>query len=213
MPRKMKKYFLECEVDIKKMKEKGQTWLACKGLLKEWIEQKQKALKNSSKKLGMPTSSLLNLSKISKSKPLVHSIGEYAQRKRRMTQFLNHKNPEYMKSITKGPVNTEVTVQGQATTDTSPEIPVRFIPKLYQYFSKREKEIAKIDEEALIYLTMAIPNDIYNRVYSRDSEKETWDELERQFQGTERSIQAKLNQSINAFEGFHAKEGEALIDT
>ncbi|KAI3735489.1 hypothetical protein L6452_14988 [Arctium lappa] len=90
---------------------------------------------------------------------------------------------------------------------------VQHVPKPYQYFNEREKALHKIDEEALIYLTMAIPNDIYNRVDSRETAKVMWDELERQFQGTERSIQAKLNQSINAYEGFHAKEVEALVDT
>ncbi|KAI3758426.1 hypothetical protein L6452_05987 [Arctium lappa] len=114
------------------------------------------------------------LSMRAQSKPPVMSIGEYAQWKSRMSQFLNHKNGDYMKSITEGPVNPQVTVPRQTTTDTSPEIPVR--------------------------------------VDSRDSAKEMWDELERQFQGTDRSIQAKLNQSINAYEGFHAKEGEALED-
>ncbi|KAI3771126.1 hypothetical protein L6452_02284 [Arctium lappa] len=130
-----------------------------------------------------------------------------------MIQFLNHKNRDYMKSITKGPVQPIVVVPCQAATDTSPEIPERYVPESYQYFNKREKELHKIDEEALIYLTMAIPNDIYNIVDSRELAKAMWDELERQFQGTERSIQAMLNQSINAYEGFHAKEGEALVDT
>ncbi|KAI3669098.1 hypothetical protein L6452_40321 [Arctium lappa] len=153
------------------------------------------------------------LSMGSQSKPLVLSVEEYAQWKRRMTQFLNHKNLDYMKSIIAGLVDPVLTVPGQVATDTSPVIPVRYVPKPYQYYREGEKELAKIDEEALIYLTMAISNDIYNRVDSRESAKAMWDELERQFQGTERSIQDKLNQSINAYEGFHAKEGEALIDT
>ncbi|KAI3715269.1 hypothetical protein L6452_22244 [Arctium lappa] len=130
-----------------------------------------------------------------------------------MIQFLNHKNRDYMKYITEGPVQPVVTVPGRAATDTSLEIPVRYVSKPYQNYSEREKELHKIDEEALIYLTMAIPNDIYNIVDSRESVKAMWDELERQFQGTERSIQSKLNQSINAYEGFHAMEGEALVDT
>ncbi|KAI3702109.1 hypothetical protein L6452_27799 [Arctium lappa] len=149
----------------------------------------------------------------SESKPPVLFAGEYAQWKKQMTQFLNHKNKDYMKSIIDGPVVAVVTVPSQAATETSPEIPVRYVPKPYQCYNEREKELAKIDEEALIYLTMAIPNDIYNRIDSRDSAKAMWDELERQFQGTERSIQAKLNQSINAYEGFHSKKGETMIDT
>ncbi|KAI3672509.1 hypothetical protein L6452_38598 [Arctium lappa] len=107
----------------------------------------------------------------SQSKPPVLSIEEYSQWKRRMIQFLNHKNRDYMNSIIDGPVQPVVTIPGQAATDTSTEIPVRYVPRPYQYYSEREKELHKIDEEALIYLTMAIPNDIYNRVDSRESAK------------------------------------------
>ncbi|KAI3715345.1 hypothetical protein L6452_22324 [Arctium lappa] len=128
------------------------------------------------------------LSMGSQSKPLVLVANEYQQWKKRMIQFLNHKNREYMESITYGPVNPMIRVPGQAETETSPEIFDRFVPKPYQYFSEKEKDLYKIDEEALIYLTMAIPNDIYNRVDSRNSAKEVWDELARQFEGSEASI-------------------------
>ncbi|KAI3758544.1 hypothetical protein L6452_06111 [Arctium lappa] len=121
------------------------------------------------------------LSMGSQSKPPVPSIVEYSQWKRKMIQFLNHKNKDYMKSIIDGPFQPVVAVPGQAATKTSPEIPVRYVPRPYQYYSEREKELHKIDEEAVIYLTMAIPNDIYNRVDSRESAKAMWDELERQF--------------------------------
>ncbi|KAJ9553183.1 hypothetical protein OSB04_017228 [Centaurea solstitialis] len=60
---------------------------------------------------------------------------------------------------------------------------------------------------------MAIPIDLFNRVDSRNTAKELLDELEKQFQGTERSIQAKLNQAIGAYEGFKALEGETLADS
>ncbi|KAI3758779.1 hypothetical protein L6452_06351 [Arctium lappa] len=100
-----------------------------------------------------------------------------------------------------------------AATTTSPAIPDRYVSKPYQFFTDVEKARYKLDDEALIYLTMAIPNDIYNRVDSRESAKELWDELEKQFQGSKKSIQTKLNQSINAYEGFHAKEGETLLET
>ncbi|KAI3685190.1 hypothetical protein L6452_34427 [Arctium lappa] len=90
---------------------------------------------------------------------------------------------------------------------------VLFVLRPYEYFTEREKELYKIDEEALILLTMAIPNDIYNRVDNRNSAKEIWDELARQFEGSEASIQVKQNMCINAYEGFHANEGETLLDT
>ncbi|KAI3715524.1 hypothetical protein L6452_22509 [Arctium lappa] len=149
----------------------------------------------------------------SQSKPPVLMADEYQQWKKRMIQFLNHKNIDYMESIINGPVNPMIRVPGQAETETSPEIPDRYVPKPYQFFTEKQKEQYKTDEEALIYLTMEIPNDIYNRVDSRNSAKEVCDELSRQFEGSEASIQAKQNLSINAYEGFHAKEGETLLET
>ncbi|KAI3715034.1 hypothetical protein L6452_21999 [Arctium lappa] len=125
------------------------------------------------------------LSMGSQSKPPVLLANEYQQWKKRMIQFLNHKSRDYMESITSGQVNPMIRVPGQTATETSPEIPDRFVPKPYQYFTEKEKELYKIDEEALIYLTMAIQNDIYNRVDSRSSAKEVWDELSRQFEGSE----------------------------
>ncbi|KAJ9544950.1 hypothetical protein OSB04_024657 [Centaurea solstitialis] len=48
---------------------------------------------------------------------------------------------------------------------------------------------------------------------SRNTAKELWNKLEKQFQGTERSIQGKLNQAIRAYEGFKALEGKTLVDS
>ncbi|KAI3715739.1 hypothetical protein L6452_22726 [Arctium lappa] len=149
----------------------------------------------------------------SQSKPPVLMANEYQQWKTRMIQFLNHKNREFMTVIIEGPKTPMITVKGQPATDSSPEIPDREIPKPVQFFTEKQKEQLKLEEEALIYLTMAIPNDIYNRVDSQSTAKGIWDELARQFEGSEASIQAKQNLCINAYEGFHAKEGELILDT
>ncbi|KAI3718270.1 hypothetical protein L6452_19134 [Arctium lappa] len=146
-------------------------------------------------------------------KPPVLFVGDYSQWKKRMIQFLNLKNRDYMTSIIDGPGNPQSFVPGQAATATSPVIPDRYVSKPYQFFTDAEKARYKLDDEVLIYLTMAIPNGFYNRVDSRESAKDLWDELEKQFQGSKKSIQTKLNQSINAYEGFHAKEGETLLET
>ncbi|KAI3770875.1 hypothetical protein L6452_02023 [Arctium lappa] len=147
------------------------------------------------------------------SKPLVLMANEYQQWKTRMIQFLNHKNRDYMAAIINGPGNPMITVKGQAATETSLEIHDREVPKPYQFFTEKQKAQYNREEEALIYLTMAIPNDIYNRVDRQSSTKAIWDELARQFEGREASIQAKQNLCINAYKGFHAKEGELLLDT
>ncbi|KAJ9566733.1 hypothetical protein OSB04_002699 [Centaurea solstitialis] len=123
------------------------------------------------------------LSMGSKSKPPVLQIGEYPQWRVRMIQFLNNIDKTLMVSTQEGPIKPYI------------DIP------------------AKLDDKALTFLTMAIPNDLFNRVDSRNTAKELWDELEKQFQGTKRSIQAKLNQAIGAYEGFKALEGETLADS
>ncbi|KAJ9544645.1 hypothetical protein OSB04_024352 [Centaurea solstitialis] len=153
------------------------------------------------------------LSMGSKLKPRVLQIGEYPQRRVRMIQFLNNIDKTLVVSIQEGPIRPYVDVPGTPETATTPAIEPRRVFKLFRHFNEVEMIRAELDEKALTLLTMAIPNDLFNRVDSRNTSKELWDELEKQFQGTERSIQAKLNQPIGAYEGFKALEGETLADS
>ncbi|KAJ9538938.1 hypothetical protein OSB04_031671 [Centaurea solstitialis] len=145
--------------------------------------------------------------------PPVLQIGEYPQWRVRMIQFLNNIDKTLMVSIQEGPIRPYVDVLGTPETATTPAIEPRRVFKLFRHFNEVENIRAELDEKALTSLTMAIPNDLFNRVDSRNTAKELWDELEKQFQGTERSIQAKLNQAIGAYEGFKALEGETLADS
>ncbi|KAJ9542124.1 hypothetical protein OSB04_028630 [Centaurea solstitialis] len=142
------------------------------------------------------------LSMGSKSKPPVLQIGEYPQWRVRMIQFLNNIDKTLMTSIQEGPIKPFIDIPGTPETATTPAIEPRRVYKLFRHYNELEKIRAEIDDKALTFLTMAIPNDLFNRVDSRKTAKELWDELQKQFQGTERSIQAKLNQAIGAYEGF-----------
>ncbi|KAJ9546668.1 hypothetical protein OSB04_019211 [Centaurea solstitialis] len=153
------------------------------------------------------------LSMGSKSKPPVLQIGEYPQWRVRMIQFLNNIDKTLMTSIQEGPIKPFIDIPGTPETATTPAIEPRRVYILFRHYNELEKIRAEIDDKALTFLTMAIPNDLFNRVDSRKTAKELWDELEKQFQGTERSIQAKLNQAIGAYEGFKALEGETLADS
>ncbi|KAJ9552760.1 hypothetical protein OSB04_016805 [Centaurea solstitialis] len=153
------------------------------------------------------------LSMGSKSKPPVLQIGEYPQWRVRMIQFLNNIDKTLMVSIQEGPIKPYIDIPGTPETATTPAIEPRRVFKLFRHYNELEKIRAELDDKALTLLTMAIPNDLFNRVDSRNTAKELWDELEKQFQGTERSIQAKLNQAIGAYEGFTALEGETLADS
>ncbi|KAJ9544963.1 hypothetical protein OSB04_024670 [Centaurea solstitialis] len=153
------------------------------------------------------------LSMGSKSKPPVLQIGEYPQWRVRMIQFLNNIDKTLMVSIQEGPIKPYIDIPGTPETATTPAIEPRRVFKLFRHYNELEKIRAELDDKALTLLTMAIPNDLFNRVDSRNTAKELWDELEKQFQGTERSIQAKLNQAIGAYKGFKALEGETLADS
>ncbi|KAJ9541735.1 hypothetical protein OSB04_028241 [Centaurea solstitialis] len=153
------------------------------------------------------------LSMGSKSKPSVLQIGEYPQWRVRMIQFLNNIDKTLMVSIQEGPIKPYIDIPGTPETATTPAIEPRRVFKLFRHYNELEKIRAELDDKALTLLTMAIPNDLFNRVDSRNTTKELWDELEKQFQGTKRSIQAKLNQAIGAYEGFKGLEGETLADS
>ncbi|KAJ9536352.1 hypothetical protein OSB04_un000470 [Centaurea solstitialis] len=136
------------------------------------------------------------LSMGSKLKPPVLQIGEYPQWHVRMIQFLNNIDKTLMVSIQEGLIKPYIDIPGTPETATTPAIEPRRVFILFQHYNELEKIRAELDDKALTFLTMAIPNDLFNRVDSRNTAKELWDELEKQFQGTERSIQAKLNQAI-----------------
>ncbi|XP_024963255.1 uncharacterized protein LOC112503447 [Cynara cardunculus var. scolymus] len=82
-----------------------------------------------------------------------------------------------------------------------------------QYYTETEKERVIIDKKALTYMLMAIPNELFNRVDSRGSVKELWDEFEQQMLGSEKSIQTWMNQCISAYEGFRARENETITES
>ncbi|KAJ9542838.1 LOW QUALITY PROTEIN: hypothetical protein OSB04_029344 [Centaurea solstitialis] len=152
------------------------------------------------------------LSMGSKSKPPVLQIGEYPQWRVRMIQFLNNIDKTLMVSIQEGPIKPFIDIPGTPETATTPAIEPRRVFKLFRHFNEVEKIRAELDEKAITLLTMAIPNYLFNRVDKilRKSCGMSW---KKQFQGTERSIQAKLNQAIGAYEGFKALEGETLADS
>ncbi|KAJ9546787.1 hypothetical protein OSB04_019330 [Centaurea solstitialis] len=126
---------------------------------------------------------------------------------------LNNIDKTLMVSIQEGPIKPYIDIPGTPETATTPAIEPRRVFKLFRHYNELEKIRVELDDKALTLLTMVIPNDLFNRVDSRNTAKELWDELEKQFQGTERSIQAKLNQAIGAYEGFKALEGETLADS
>ncbi|KAJ9547455.1 hypothetical protein OSB04_019998 [Centaurea solstitialis] len=128
------------------------------------------------------------LSMGSKSKPPVLQIGEYPQWRVRKIQFLNNIDKTLMVSIQEGPIKPYIDIPGTPETATTPAIEPRRVFKLFRHFNEVEKIRAELDEKALTLLTMAIPNDLFNRVDSRNTAKELWDELEKQFQGTRFNI-------------------------
>ncbi|KAJ9561723.1 hypothetical protein OSB04_006883 [Centaurea solstitialis] len=123
------------------------------------------------------------LSMGSKSKPPVLQIGEYPQWRVRMIQFLNNIDKTLMVSIQEGPIKPYIDIPGTPKTATTPAIEPRRVFKLFRHYNELEKIRAELDDKALTLLTMAIPNDLFNRVDSRNTAKELSDELEKQFKG------------------------------
>ncbi|KAI3771062.1 hypothetical protein L6452_02215 [Arctium lappa] len=123
------------------------------------------------------------LSMGSRSKPPVLQADEYPQWRIRMINFFNNQDKKLMDLILNGPHFPHVTVARIPATDTNPEIPERIVRRNPIQYSDTDRELV---------------------------ERDIWDELEKQFMGSVKSVKTKRNQSINAYEGFKAKEGESL---
>ncbi|KAI3718371.1 hypothetical protein L6452_19238 [Arctium lappa] len=121
----------------------------------------------------------------SKSKPPVLQVDEYSQWRIRMINFLNNQDKKLMDSILSGPHFPHVTVARIPATDNSPKIPERIVGRDPIEYSGTDRELVERDTTALTYLIMAIPNEIFNRVDSRESGKDIWDELENRFKAKE----------------------------
>ncbi|KAJ9545332.1 hypothetical protein OSB04_025039 [Centaurea solstitialis] len=149
----------------------------------------------------------------SESRPPVLVMGEYAQWKLRMIHFLDQLDRNLMKSIREGLVRPTVTIAEVPEIDTCPLLPSYTVEKPYHLFNQEQRERHEIDKRAMALLIMALPNDMYSRVDSFDNARDIWIEIEQQMQGGDTASEYQKESAMNAYEGFHAKEGELLHDS
>ncbi|KAJ9560513.1 hypothetical protein OSB04_005673 [Centaurea solstitialis] len=149
----------------------------------------------------------------SESRPPVLVMGEYAQWKLRMIHFLDQLDRNLMKSIREGPVRPTVTIAEVPETDTCPLLPSYTVEKPYHLYSQEQRERHEIDKRAMSLLIMSLPNDMYSRVDSFDNARDIWIEIEQQMQGGDTASEFQKESAMNAYEGFHAREGELLHDS
>ncbi|KAJ9542524.1 hypothetical protein OSB04_029030 [Centaurea solstitialis] len=149
----------------------------------------------------------------SESRPPVLVMGEYAQWKLRMIDFLDQLDRNLMKSIREGPVRPTVTIAEVPETDTCPLLPSYTVEKPYHLFNQEQRKRHEIDKRAMALLIMALPNDMYSRVDSFDNARDIRIEIEQQMQGGDTASEYQKESAMNAYEGFHAKEGEMLLDS
>ncbi|KAJ9566973.1 hypothetical protein OSB04_002939 [Centaurea solstitialis] len=149
----------------------------------------------------------------SESRPPVLVMGEYAQWKLRMIHFLDQLDRNLMKSIREGPVRPTVTVAEVPETDTCPLLPSYTVEKPYHLYNQEQRARHEIDKRAMSLLIMSLPNDMYSRVDSFDNARDIWNEIEQQMQGGDTASEFQKESAMNAYEGFHAREGEQLHDS
>ncbi|KAJ9551774.1 hypothetical protein OSB04_015819 [Centaurea solstitialis] len=149
----------------------------------------------------------------SESRPPVLVMGEYAQWKLRMIHFLDQLDRNLMKSIREGPVRPTVTVVEVPETDTYPLLPSYTVEKPYHLYNQEQRARHEIDKRAMSLLIMSLPNDMYSRVDSFDNARDIWNEIEQQMQGGDTASEFQKESAMNAYEGFHAREGEQLHDS
>ncbi|KAJ9542769.1 hypothetical protein OSB04_029275 [Centaurea solstitialis] len=68
-------------------------------------------------------------------------------------------------------------------------------------------------KRTLTLLIMALPNDMYARVYSLTNARDVWLEIEQQMQGGDTALESQKESALNAYEGFRARENESLTDS
>ncbi|KAJ9546296.1 hypothetical protein OSB04_018839 [Centaurea solstitialis] len=149
----------------------------------------------------------------SESRPPVLVMGKYAQWKLRMIHFLDQLDRNLMKSIREGPVRPTVTIAEVPETDTCPLLPSYTVEKPYHLYNQEQRERHEIDKRAMSLLIMSLPNDMYSRVDSFDNARDIWIEIEQQMQGGDTASEFQKESAMNAYEGFHAREGELLHDS
>ncbi|KAJ9561683.1 hypothetical protein OSB04_006843 [Centaurea solstitialis] len=149
----------------------------------------------------------------SESRPPVLVMGEYAQWKLRMIHFLDQLDRNLLKSIREGPVRRTVTIAEVPETDTCPLLPSYTVEKPYHLYNQEQRERHEIDKRAMSLLIMSLPNDMYSRVDSFDNARDIWIEIEQQMQGGDTASEFQKESAMNAYEGFHAREGELLHDS
>ncbi|KAJ9558198.1 hypothetical protein OSB04_012812 [Centaurea solstitialis] len=80
-------------------------------------------------------------------------------------------------------------------------------------YNQEQRERHEIHKRAMSLLIMSLPNDMYSRVDSFDNARDIWNEIEQQMQGGDTASEFQKESAMNAYEGFHAREGEMLHDS
>ena len=144
-------------------------------------------------------------------KPPVLYRGDFYQWKFRYIHFINvlELGNEIMQSYEEGPANFTSVVP--AVPDGNPPLPERVVE--IALLTEQQTRRKKADHDALTYLLLAIPNDIYVSVDSNTTAKSMWDEITKLMRGTAKASASLTRNSIMSYENFKAKEGELLIDT
>nr|XP_043613714.1 uncharacterized protein LOC122585645 [Erigeron canadensis] len=73
-----------------------------------------------------------------------------------------------------------------------------------------QKKRSQVDNLAISYLYLALPNNINCNVDSYETGKDICDEIERQLQGSEVSSTIRLSNVLDLYETFKQEEGESL---
>ncbi|GKD27216.1 hypothetical protein Tco_1233430 [Tanacetum coccineum] len=97
------------------------------------------------------------------------------------------------------------------TSDSSADVPVLRL-QTYSDLTGDDKLNYEADIDAMNWILLGIPNDIYNSVDSCSTSQQMWKRVQRLMQGTDLSKQERQSRLMNEFNKFSAN-AEELLDS
>lgn len=131
----------------------------------------------------------------------------------RMMMFLDLVDDRLCSIITDGPHTPTVIIPAVAATATTLALPEMVMPKREEQWSDEDRRMVRLDKQAKIYISMSLPDEVFESIRLCSTAKHMWDTLRNIYIGTPDIIRCREVNLTRQYELFAMEPNESLAST